>query len=641
MPLTQFPFVPAVVPAIVMASCILSACQLEPPGMPAGDRGPVSAVAGANAGAGVADASASPAPMQKTTSEADATTYRSDGPCTQGDRVRIWAAPLAPRPGEPLEIIAVATDAALGQLLVTGPDGETRQLGADAGGGPPWSLHANIFQPAPGTYRIDAVRGGQAAACLEVAVGGGPGDRGSGAWDLAAEALYAVWVERLFNDPPNQSMSFPSLTPVLSDPRRNFLHDYLGAGDDSGVRLEPDCADLSYILRAYFAWKLGLPVSYRACSRGSAGSPPRCDAARVDSTLIGAPASSASFGSLSRQIMDTVHSGSGRTALADEATDFYPVPLERSALWPGTLFADPYGHTLVLVQWVPQTSSRSGMLLAVDAQPDNSVSRKRFWEGTFLFANTPNAGPGFKAFRPLARTGNDWRPLANAELRGDDGTPPYSSAQSGLSPDDFYAQMERLINPSGLDPASAYDETLNALMEQLQTRVGSVDRGEAYMVKQSGRPMSMPEGAAIFETTGPWEDYATPSRDMRLLIAMKVLEALPERIRRYPELYRLGSEGPDQAAARINALHAQRIGERAIEYRRTDGSSQRVTVAELYARRGALEAAYNPNDCVERRWGAAPDSQEFATCNRRAPQDQQARMEAYRPWFRDTRRPPR
>ncbi|MGB5735703.1 MAG: hypothetical protein WBM40_14810, partial [Thiohalocapsa sp.] len=124
MPLTQFPFVPAVVPAIVMASCILSACQLEPPGMPAGDRGPVSAVAGANAGAGVADASASPAPMQKTASEADATTYSSDGPCTEGDRVRIWATPLAPRPGEPLEIIAVATDAALGQLLVTGPDGE-------------------------------------------------------------------------------------------------------------------------------------------------------------------------------------------------------------------------------------------------------------------------------------------------------------------------------------------------------------------------------------------------------------------------------------------------------------------------------------------------------------------------------------
>jgi hypothetical protein len=178
-------------------------------------------------------------------------------------------------------------------------------------------------------------------------------------------------------------------------------------------------------------------------------------------------------------------------------------------------------------------------------------------------------------------------------------------------------------------------------MEQLETRVASVARSEQYMRAHRGQVMAMPQGAAIFETTGPWEDYATPSRDMRLLIAMQVLEGLPERIRRYPELYRLGGEAPAQAAARIAALHAARIGERGIEYERSDGSPWPLSVAELYARRPALEAGYNPNDCVERRWGASPGSQEFATCTRRAPKDQQARMEQYRPWFRDTRRPPR
>jgi hypothetical protein len=153
--------------------------------------------------------------------------------------------------------------------------------------------------------------------------------------------------------------------------------------------------------------------------------------------------------------------------------------------------------------------------------------------------------------------------------------------------------------------------------------------------------MAMPSGAAIFETTGPWEDYATPSRDMRLLIAMKVVDGLPERIRRYPELYRLGGETPDQAAARLAALHAQRIGERSISYQRSDGSPWRLSVAELYARRPALELAYNPNDCIERRWGAPDGSQEQATCARRAPRDQQAKMHQYRSWFRETRRPPR
>ena len=51
--------------------------------------------------------------------------------------------------------------------------------------------------------------------------------------------------------------------------------------------------------------------------------------------------------------------------------------------------------------------------------------------------------------------------------------------------------------------------------------------------------------------------------------------------------------------------------------------------------------AYNPNDCVELRWGAREGTPELATCKRRAPADQRARMEQYRSWFRDARRPPR
>jgi hypothetical protein len=540
-----------------------------------------------------------------------------------------------------MRVLAVASDGPLDALLLTDATGLRRPLQVGPSGGPPWGLLGTEVPPAAGTYRVEAVRGGRLAACAEIPVGGAAADRGSGDWDGAAEALYAVWVERLFDDPPAQSLSFPSLAPVLADPGRNLLHNFLGAHEDQGLVLEPDCADLPYILRGYFAWKLGLPVAYRACSRGSASAPPRCEAATVDTAVAGPPTSAGDFRDMSLRIMNRVHSGSGRTALADDATDFYPVPLDRAALWPGTLYADPYGHTLVIVKWIPQTAGRGGMLLAVDAQPDNSVSRKRFWEGTFLFADTPSAGAGFKAMRPLTRAGGGWRPLSNAELQAGGGFRRYSTEQAGLTPDAFYARMERLINPAGLDPTTAYHETLAALMEQLGTRVASVARGEQYVRAHRGQVVAMPQGAAIFETTGPWEDYATPSRDMRLLIAMQVLEGLPERIRRYPELYRLGGEAPAQAAARIAALHAARIGERGIEYERSDGSPWQLSVAELYARRPALEAGYNPNDCVERRWGASPGSQEFATCTRRAPKDQQARMEQYRPWFRDTRRPPR
>ena len=561
--------------------------------------------------------------------------------CRQGDVARVWTAPLRPQPAERLEVIAVATDGDLDEVLVTDPGGQQTGLQISRDGGPPWNLRGTLSAPRHGAYRIEAVRGGRVVACTEIQVGGSAGDRGSGQWDLAAQALYAAWIERLFDAPPDESLSFPSLAPLLRDPARNFLHDYLSRGEDERLPAEPDCADLSYFLRAYFAWKLGLPIAYRSCSRGSRDSPPRCEAPTIDRAFVGFLAPAATFRDVSRRIMDTIHSGSGRTALRDEATDLYPVPLDRSALWPGTLYADPYGHTLVLVKWVPQTAERSGLLLAVDAQPDNSVGRKRFWEGTFLFAETPSAGPGFKTHRPLIPGGAGLRLLSNGALDGRDGTPRYSPEQAELSPADFYARMERLINPRGLDPEAAYDGTLAALMEQIETRVTSVNSGESYLRAHPGAPVPMPSGPAIFETTGPWEDYATPSRDMRLLIALKVLEGLPERIRRYPELFVLDGEGPADAAARIERIHARRIQERSIRYTRSDGSPWRLSLAEIYARRVGLEAGYNPNDCVERRWGASPGTEDYATCRRQAPAEQRARMEQYRPWFHETRRPPR
>jgi hypothetical protein len=342
-----------------------------------------------------------------------------------------------------------------------------------------------------------------------------------------------------------------------------------------------------------------------------------------------------------RQVTNHVQSGSARTALDDEDTDYYPVKLERTALRPGVIYADPYGHVLMIVKWVEQSAKQGGLLLAVDGQPDTSIGRKRFWEGTFLFTNeTKSAGPGFKAFRPVGAGG---QPLANAAIggAGDPGHAPFSDEQARMSGDAFYARMGRLINPSGLDAAQAYGETLDALLEQMQVRVGSVDNGEKYMRENKNPIVAMPEGAKIFETTGAWEDYATPSRDMRLIIAMNVLTGLPERIVRHPELYVLGGRKPADVRAEVQKLHERRVGERTIEYKRSDGSPWKLTVADLLARKAAIEMAYNPNDCVETRWGAADGSAEHATCQRHAPVDQRARMGEYRAWFRDARRPPR
>ena len=153
---------------------------------------------------------------------------------------------------------------------------------------------------------------------------------------------------------------------------------------------------------------------------------------------------------------------------------------------------------------------------------------------------------------------------------------------------------------------------------------------------------TMPEGPEIFETMGAWEDFATPSRDLRLLIAIDVVRGFPARVARRGEHYAMpASKGPKEVEAELAKVLDRELEARSITYTRTDGSPFTLTLAEVLARSPAFEMAYNLNDCVELRWGAAPGSAEASTCRARAPAEQKARMETYRAWFNERRRPPR
>ena len=110
----------------------------------------------------------------------------------------------------------------------------------------------------------------------------------------------------------------------------------------------------------------------------------------------------------------------------------------------------------------------------------------------------------------------------------------------------------------------------------------------------------MPEGASIFETTGAWEDFSTPSRDLRLLIAIDVVRGFPgprraaartlrdaegqERRRRLRPNWKARSRGACDTQV---LLYAQR---------RLDWT---LALKDVIDRAGDLEMAYNVNDCVE------------------------------------------
>ena len=129
------------------------------------------------------------------------------------------------------------------------------------------------------------------------------------------------------------------------------------------------------------------------------------------------------FNTFVRMVMNGVHSGTARTALNDENSDYYPVSLTKEALRPGVVFADPYGHTLILVGRIPQTSDNPGVLLSVDAQPDGTVGIKRFWKGNFLFNTSEVVGePGFKAFRPIVVRNGKYHLMKTEEINATPGT---------------------------------------------------------------------------------------------------------------------------------------------------------------------------------------------------------------------------
>ena len=75
--------------------------------------------------------------------------------------------------------------------------------------------------------------------------------------------MYSAWIEKLFDAPLDAAPSWKALHEVLRDRSRNLLFNHLGLREDEvAMVLRPDCADFVYFLRAYFAFKMGLPFGY-------------------------------------------------------------------------------------------------------------------------------------------------------------------------------------------------------------------------------------------------------------------------------------------------------------------------------------------------------------------------------------------
>ena len=563
--------------------------------------------------------------------------------------------PKNPLPGGSFRIVATGGEQLRkAQIKVSGPTGDLISLRSINGEELPyWRIDDFAGAPA-GDYRVSLIEKDKEVCNLQLVISQDVAKRQSGpvwkterGWDSSTETLYSAWVNAIFSG-YSEDTSWPSLNEVTQNQEKNFLYNHLSLGEDEPegkmrVIMQPDCADNPFLLRAYFAWKLGLPFGFHVCDRGYLGKNPGTGQWITNETSAVKSGAVPAFNSFLRRVMDGVHSGTARTAMDDANSDYYPVPLERKSLLPGTVFADPYGHTMILFSWVPQTGKVPGKLLSVDAQPDGTVAIKRFWKGNFLFNTSEVIGePGFKAFRPIIMLDGVPRLAPYSELNASSGFIPYSLQQRKMEAGVFYQTMERLINPNPLDPVAALEDLMSSLHEQLLVRVNSVANGEAYFKQNPGTVIPMPSGiAGIFLAGGQWEDFSTPNRDLRLLIAMDEVLGLPDRVAGTPENFDLpGNVSPVKIREELQAVMEKKGAELSIRYIRTDGTEQMLTVGELLKRRDAFEMAYNPNDGIEIRWGAPEGSREIATCRRRAPAGQYEKMHSARPWFQKRLHPP-
>ena len=625
--------------------------------------------------------------------------------CADAAELSVLPSPLAPWKGVPLRVMVVTEKPLEGVLSLIAPDGRVAVKSSDRHGGAPYSWLAEVAEPAAGTWHATLSLDHPTTECSAItrditvsahkpptlATPSGSFWQVRASWNATTESLFAAWIEKLFDAPPDQALSWKAWHEVLRDRSRNFLFNYLGRGeDDAKTGLRPDCADFAYFLRAYFAYKMGLPFGYSNCSRGIGGKPPKCyqwfdmehpevtrpppppeqqEVASAAPAAVTPPAPPptllnlftrsepadtpppaslpapkpkpkrpTTFGEYLRDVGDVVHSGAVRVVANDDNTDFYTVGLTQQALRPGTVYADPYGHVLMLVHRVPEVDGTPGVFLAVDAEPDGSITRKRFWRGNFLFVHDPALGnSGFKRFRPIVRDRNGpLRRLANAEIAQNPSYGDFSLDQSHMSAEDFYDRMDDVMSPEPLDPVKAMTDAIASLNEQVKTRVTSVENGRKYQEKQPGE-VAMPNGPSIFETSGPWEDYSTPARDFRLLIAIDVVRGFPDRVLRRAARYAMpAGKTAAEVKSELQGVLASELASRKISYTRSNGSQWTLSLKDVLDRTQDFEMAYNPNDCAELRWAAPENSEEASTCKRRAPQAQRAKMSSdYRIWFRE------
>lgn len=398
----------------------------------------------------------------------------------------------------------------------------------------------------------------------------------------------------------------------------------LAADDPPGLVFSADCADLVYMLRAYYAWKKGLPFGFvsvvearqpmgegdlRATIHGNYA------AMRWDVTAAG---QGADIRVVFQTIRDQVSTGTFRVDPRLErpvAQDFYSPAITREALRPGSAIYNGDGHVVILSR-----IDDAGRIHFLDAHPDMSVTRG-IYAGQFDRGD-PAIGAGFHAWRPFRQQGNRLIHAENAQLQpfsleqyfGPNAAHDWTKAdfREGGKNIDFIEFTRRRLSkgPLSYDLVSEFAVSLGGLCDAFSERARAVAEADSRGYWRQPRPGRL-EGVTA-EDAYVWLAFSTPGRDRRLRGHMqRTADGLVRLLTLYAASDPLVTYAGKSPRRDLQAVFDKGTEICGAAYFGSDGQRTLMTLRDMLIRLPAL--SFDPYHCPERRWGAS--GRELARCD--------------------------
>lgn len=403
------------------------------------------------------------------------------------------------------------------------------------------------------------------------------------------------------------------------------------AKNNPALNVFSDCADLPFIMRAYFAWMNDLPFSYP--TGVSYASDKEVPGKNINYTVYGnkitkrtAVKTGSNIKTVIQNINDQVSSAAFRVSLDYAVTgpnvynDFYGAKISPKSIVPGTVFYNPSGHVLLVYE-----VTDDGQVFFIDAHPDNSLSRKIYDDKQFI-VSSPKYGAGFKNWRPVDIIGGKFEAKKDSEIENFSNEQ-YFGTVPGMA-DQNWRNRQYTINGTVLpfgefvrqslakgnltyEPVKELRASLKGLCDDLRDRKDSVVASISKGIHLRPHPLRLPENI-YGDVLGDWESYSTPSRDTRLRASIQhIQETVITLVNKYRNADPIVVYEGHDLVGDLTQVYTEESHACKMSYTNSAGLEVGLDMDQIIDRIYAL--SFDPYNCIELRWGATI-SQELASC---------------------------